>query len=164
MTIHFVSYTPLGSPTSEPITCSNKQSIEPPFGQLASVPAVMKFFFCAHTRLLSKELCQVTSPKRGGFGPMSFGFTTGLRKWVIICTASPKIFVKRVASGRALLTVQDTPPVCLVSQTYPCVPTPRPNRNAEVPTGGVMVSGVVGLEIELLNLLSSLLSRPLSWA
>jgi len=26
----------------------------------------MKFFFCAQTRLLSKELCHVTSPKRGG--------------------------------------------------------------------------------------------------
>jgi hypothetical protein len=57
-----------------------EQSIAPPFGQLASVPAVMKSVFCAHTRLLSKELCQVTSPKRGGFGPILFGFTTGLRK------------------------------------------------------------------------------------
>src|SRR5205823_14360765 len=84
MNVVLVSDLPPVGPSSEPITCSKKQSIEPPFGQLASVPAVMKFFFCAHTRLLSKELCQVTSPKRGGFGPMSFGFTTGLRKWVII--------------------------------------------------------------------------------
>src|SRR6266436_99997 len=110
MNVVFVSDLPPAGPSSEPITCNNRQSIAPPFGQLASVPAVMKFFFCAHTLLLSKELCQVTSPKRDGFGPMPFGFTTGLRKCVIICTASPKIFVKRVASGRALLTVQETAP------------------------------------------------------
>src|SRR5882672_2909024 len=158
MNVVFVSDLPPAGPSSEPITCNNRQSIEPPLGQLASVPAVMKSFFCAHTRLLSKELCQVTSPKRGGFGPMSFGFTTGLRKWVIICIASPKMCVKRVASGRALLTVQDTPPAGLGRQTYPCVPTPRPSRNAELPAGGVMPSGVVGLGIELLKLLSSLLS------
>src|SRR5882724_12234918 len=110
MKVVFVSDLPPAGPLSEPITCSNRQSIAPPFGQLESEPAVIKSFFCAQTRLLSKELCHVTSPKRGGFGPMSFGFTTGLRKWVMICTASPKICTKRVASGRALFTVQETFP------------------------------------------------------
>jgi hypothetical protein len=80
------------------------------------VPAVMKFCFCTHTRLLSNELCQVTSPKRGGLGPI-LGFTTGLRKWVMICTASPKMFVKSVASGRAAFTVQETPPVAVGKET-----------------------------------------------
>src|SRR5205814_10196941 len=80
-----VSNLPPVDPSSEPITWSRRQSIAPLFGQLASVPAVTDFCFCAHTRLLSKELCHVTSPKRDGFGPISFGFTTGLRKWVMIC-------------------------------------------------------------------------------
>lgn len=65
----FVSDLPPVGPASEPITCSKRQSIAPPFGQLASVPAVMKSVFCAHTRLLSKELCQVTSPKRERIWP-----------------------------------------------------------------------------------------------
>src|SRR5947199_5388018 len=36
----------------------------------------------------------------------------------MICTASPKRCVKRVASGRALLTVQETPPVGLRSEEH----------------------------------------------
>src|SRR5439155_26306996 len=100
-----------------------------------SVPAVIDFCFCAQTRLLSKELCHVTSPKRDGFGPISLGFTTGLRKWVIIYTASPKTRVKSVASGRALFTVQEAPPTPVGRQTYPCLPTPWPNSNAEFPAG-----------------------------
>src|SRR2546429_944493 len=75
----FVSDLPPVGPSSEPITCSKRQSIAPPFGQLASVPAVMKSFFCAHTRLLSKELCHGTSPKRGGFWPRSFWISN--RAW-----------------------------------------------------------------------------------
>src|SRR6266704_5148182 len=117
MNVVLVSDLPPAGPSSEPITRSKRQPIEPPFGQLASDPAGIKFFFCAHTRLLSKELCHVTSPKRGGFGPMSLGFTTGLRKWVMICTASPKICVKSVASGRALFTVQEAPPTPVGRQT-----------------------------------------------
>src|SRR5258706_11254262 len=101
MKVVLVSDLPPAGPSSAPITCSKRQSIAPPFGQLASVPAVMKFFFCAQTRLLSKELCHVTSPKRGGFGPIRLGFSTGLRKWGMICTPFPKKFVKNVALGRA---------------------------------------------------------------
>ena len=52
---------------------------------------------------------QVASPKRGGFGPIKLGFSTGLRKCVMIWTASPKTLVKRVASGRAPFTVQEAP-------------------------------------------------------
>jgi hypothetical protein len=40
-------------------------------------------------------------------------------------------------------------------QTYPCVPTPWPNKNAVLPTGGVIFSGVTGLGIEVLKLDSS---------
>src|SRR3954451_9859259 len=109
MNVVFVNILPPVGPSAVPMVCSNRQSIAPAFGQLASEPAGMKFVFCAHTLLLSKELCQVTSPKRGGFGPTSFGFSTGLRKWVMIWTAAPKRLVNRVASGRALLTVQDAP-------------------------------------------------------
>src|SRR3982750_1278533 len=109
MKLVFVNVLPPVGPCSDPMVCSNRQSIAPAFGQLASVPAVTKFFFCAHTLLLSKELCQVTSPNRGGFGPTSLGFSTGLRKWVMIWNAAPKTFVKSVASGRALLTVQEAP-------------------------------------------------------
>src|SRR5947209_9760859 len=109
---------PPSGPGSDPIVWSKRQSIAPAFGQLASVPAWTKFAFCAQTLLLSRELCHVASPKRGGFGPTSFGFSTGLRKWVMIWNAAPKTFVKSVASGRALLTVQEAPEA-VGKQTYP---------------------------------------------
>jgi len=109
MKVVLVSDLPPAGPSSAPITCSKRQSIAPPFGQLASVPAVMKFFFCAQTRLLSKELCHVTSPKRGGFRSDKVGIYDGAEEVGMICTASPKICVKSVASGRALFTVQETP-------------------------------------------------------
>ena len=48
-------------------------------------------------------------PKGSGLGANSLGFVSGLRKWVMIWTVYPKTFVKRVASGRAGLTVQETP-------------------------------------------------------
>src|SRR5438552_2255072 len=102
MNVVLVNVLPPVGPCSDPIVWSKRQSIAPAFGQLASEPpAGTKFVFCAQTLLLSKELCQVTSPKRGGFGPISLGFSTGLRKWVMTWNAAPKIFVKRVASGRA---------------------------------------------------------------
>src|SRR5262245_42696523 len=100
------------------MVCSNKQSIEPLFAQLfRSSPAWMKSFYCSHTLLLSSELCHVTSAKRGGLGPIPLGFSTGLRKWVMIWRGSPKILVNNVASGRALLTVQETPPLAVGKQT-----------------------------------------------
>ena len=74
------SLPPVG-PFSDPIDCSKTQAIAPVFGQLSSEPAGTAFFFCAHTLLLSKELCQVTLPKGSGFGAVSgFGFVSGLRK------------------------------------------------------------------------------------
>src|SRR6476620_9323316 len=115
----------------------------------------MKFAFCAQTRLLSNELCHVTSPKRGGLGPILLGFSTGLKKWVMIWTDSPKTLVNNVASGRALLTVQETLPFAVGKHTYPCVPTPRPCRYATFPTGGVILSGVTGLAMLLRRSTSS---------
>src|SRR6516225_10639633 len=109
MNVVLVRDLPPVGPSALPMVCNSKQSIAPLFGQLESVPAVMKFSFWAHTLLLSKELCHVTSPKRDGLGPIPLGFSTGLRKWVMIWSASPKIFAKSVASGRALFTVQDAP-------------------------------------------------------
>src|SRR5689334_17300212 len=109
MKVVLVNILPPVGPCAVPIVCSKRQSIAPAFGQAASVPAGTKSFFCAQTLLLSKELCHVASPKRDGFGPTSFGFSTGLRKWVMIWNAAPKKFVKRVASGRALLTVHEAP-------------------------------------------------------
>src|SRR5215472_15956811 len=112
MNVVLVSDLPPVGPSALPMTCNNRQSIDPPFGQLESVPAVTKLSllsFWAHTLLLSKELCHVASPNREGVGPIPLGFSTGLREWVMIWTASPKMFAKRVASGRALLTVQEAP-------------------------------------------------------
>jgi len=70
--------------------CSKRQAIEPVFGQLGSEPAgieageggVVKFESgtCAHTLLLSKELCHVALPKGSGFGAAPLGFVSGLRK------------------------------------------------------------------------------------
>jgi hypothetical protein len=62
---------------------------------------------CAHTLLLSKELCHVALPKGSGFGAALLGFASGLRKWVMIWKSCPKKLKKRVASGRAPLTVQE---------------------------------------------------------
>src|SRR5215831_14685850 len=112
MNVVLVSDFPPVGPSAVPMTCNSRQSIALPFGQLESVPAVTKLSllsFWAHTLLLSKELCHVASPKRDGFGPIPLGFSTGLRKWVMIWTASPKIFAKSVASGRALFTVHEAP-------------------------------------------------------
>ena len=64
---------------------------------------------CAHTLLLSKELCHVALPKGTGFEANSLGFVSGLRKWVMIWMSWPKNLVKSVASGRAPLTVQEAP-------------------------------------------------------
>src|SRR5262245_58943223 len=96
------SLPPLG-PLSEPITCSNRQPIEPALGQLGSEPAGMDCNACAHTLLLSKELCHVALPNGSGVGANRFGFVLGLRKCVMICTSCPKRLVNSVASGRALL-------------------------------------------------------------
>jgi len=81
--------------------CSKRQAIEPVFGQLVSEPAwieageggVVEFESgtCAHTLLLSKELCQVALPKGSGFGAASLGFVSGLRKWVMIWKSRPKL-------------------------------------------------------------------------
>jgi hypothetical protein len=65
----------------------------------------------AQTLLLSKELCQVAFPLSGGTMP-SLGFSLMRAKWVMISSGCPKMLVKRVASGRAGLTVHDMPPVC----------------------------------------------------
>src|SRR5215831_21016097 len=109
MNVVLLSDFPPVGPSALPITCNSKQSIAPLFGQLESVPAVTKLSFWAHTLLLSKELCHVASPKRGGFRPIVLGFSTGLRKCVMIWTGAPNTVVKRVASGLALLTVQEAP-------------------------------------------------------
>jgi hypothetical protein len=79
--------------------CSKRQAIEPVFGQLGSEPArieageggVVEFESgtCAHTLLLSKELCHVALPKASGFGAASLGFVSGLRKWVMIWKSFP---------------------------------------------------------------------------
>jgi len=72
---------PVG-PSSEPTDSSRRQGIDPVFGQLASEPAGIEFEFktCAHTLLLSSELCHVAFPKGIGFGAAAFGFVFGLRK------------------------------------------------------------------------------------
>ena len=85
--------------------------MEPVFGQLASDPAVMAFFFgsrtAAQTLLLSSELCHVALPKGNGLGAAPLGFVSGLRKCVMIWNVCPKMVWNKVASGRAPLTVQD---------------------------------------------------------
>ncbi len=86
-------------PFSDPITCSSRHAIEPSLGQLWSEPALIESTVCAHTLLLSSELCHVALPKGIGFGANLFGLVLGLRKWVIICTSCPKKLVNRVARG-----------------------------------------------------------------
>src|SRR5215210_4883900 len=88
---------PLG-PLSDPITCSKRQPMEPVFGQLACEPARIEFTACAHTLLLSYELCHVALPNGRGSGACLFGFVLGLRKCVIICRSCPKKLVNSVAS------------------------------------------------------------------
>src|SRR5882757_10994754 len=102
---------PPDGPFCDPMDCSKRQPIEPAFGQLAWEPAGITFecSTCAHTTLLSKELCQVALPNGIGFGTASLGLVSGLWKWVMIWRSCPKKVVKRVASGRAALTVQEAP-------------------------------------------------------
>jgi len=71
---------PVG-PRSSPITSSNRHAIEPAFGQLdESEPAGIEPTACAHTLLLSNELCHVALPKGSGSGALSLGVVFGLRK------------------------------------------------------------------------------------
>jgi len=66
---------PVG-PRSEPIDSSKRQAIEPVFGQLvgsepAGIEAGIELGFrktCAHTLLLSRELCHVALPTGNGLG------------------------------------------------------------------------------------------------
>src|SRR3954452_14885260 len=89
---------PPAGPGSEPIASSRRQAIEPVFGQLMrSEPAGIEAALgvppcttCAHTLLLSSELCHVALPKGSGFGAASFGFVSGLRKCVMIWKSVPK--------------------------------------------------------------------------
>jgi len=62
---------------------------------------------CAHTLLLSKELCHVALAKGSGFGVDVLGLVSGLRKCVTTSSNRSKTLTKRVASGRAALTVQE---------------------------------------------------------
>ena len=80
MKVVLVSNLPPVGPCCEPMDCSKRQLIEPAFGQLASEPAGIDFNACAHTLLVSSELCQVALPKGNGLGAFSFGFVSGLRK------------------------------------------------------------------------------------
>jgi len=68
MKVVLVMNLPPVGPFSVPMDCSKRQSIAPAFGQLASEPAGTDENFCAHTLLLSKELCHVTLPKVSGLG------------------------------------------------------------------------------------------------
>src|SRR5436190_20042778 len=110
-------FPPVG-PCSAPITCSNRQLIAPLWEQLAgSEPPGIACCACAHTLLLSNELCQVALANGSGFGANWFGLVLGLRKCVMICTSWPKKVVKSVASGRAPFTVHEAPPVLVGRQT-----------------------------------------------
>src|SRR5437016_4773150 len=102
MKLVWVRNLPPVGPSSAPMTCSNRQAIEPVFGQLGmSGEGAIACCVCAQTLLLSNELCHVALPKARGLGANLFGFVLGLRKCVMICTCCPKIFAKSVASGRA---------------------------------------------------------------
>ena len=93
MKVVWVRTLPPVGPCCEPIDCSKRQAIAPVFGQLGSEPAGIAFECrtCAHTLLLSKELCHVALPKGSGFGAAALGFASGLRKWVMIWKFCPKI-------------------------------------------------------------------------
>ena len=82
---------PVGA-TCEPTDCSRRQAIAPVFGQLGSEPAGIEFECrtCAHTLLLSKELCHVALPKGIGFVAFPLWFMLGLRKCVTIWKSFPK--------------------------------------------------------------------------
>src|SRR6185312_81348 len=147
MKLVWVRNLPPVGPSSAPITCSNRQAMEPVFGQLAiSAEGWIACCVCAHTLLVSNELCHVALPKARGLGANLFGFVLGLRKCVMIWTCCPKKLVKSVASGRAWFTVHAASelPSLVGRQTYPCVPRACPTRNAVAPTGGVMRVGVGG--------------------
>src|SRR5882672_6736092 len=111
-----MSSPPVGS-CCDPMDCSKRQLIAPAFGQLGSEPAAIEASGFPHTLLLSKELCHVGLPKGSGFGANWLGFVSGLRKWVTTWTFFPKELVKRVASGRAPLTVQEAALVLVGRQT-----------------------------------------------
>src|SRR5216683_681520 len=53
------------------VDCNKRQAIAPVFGQLSSEPAGIVYSGCAHTLLLSKELCHVALPKGSGVGAAS---------------------------------------------------------------------------------------------
>ena len=111
------SLPPVG-PCWFPMDSNRRHGIEPAFGQLASDPASMCPVAVAHTLLVSKELCHVALPLRDtGSVAFALGYASMLAKWVMICTGCPNTSVKRVASGRALLTVQDVPPLLVGRQT-----------------------------------------------
>ena len=71
MKVVFDRILPPEGPWSEPIDVSKRQAMDPGFGQLASDPAGMAFFFgsrtAAQTLLVSSELCHVALPKGSGF-------------------------------------------------------------------------------------------------
>jgi hypothetical protein len=98
-----------------PTDCNKRHGIEPLFGQLAgSEPALIPFALTAHTRLLSRELCHVAFPLRGGTMP-GFGLSLMLWKCVMIWNCTPKRSANRVASGRAV-GFQAAPPVLVGRQ------------------------------------------------
>src|SRR6185369_3822597 len=81
-----LSRVPPVGPSFDPTVVSNRQAIEPVFGQLfRSLPAgiIVPLRTAAHTLLLSNELCHVALPKGTGLVG-SLGFSSGLRKWVMI--------------------------------------------------------------------------------
>ena len=123
MKVVLLSSVPPVGPSFAPTVCSNRQAIEPVFGQLVgSEPAriMVPLKTAAHTLLLSNELCHVALPKGTGcVGSMGFSF--GLRKWVTIWKFSPPRLRKSVASGRAALTVHEAveAPGTVGRQTYP---------------------------------------------
>jgi len=80
MNVVLVKSLPPAGPGSDPMTCSNRQAIEPAFGQLGSEPAVIACIGWPHTLLLSNEFCHVAFAKGIGVGANPFGFVLGLRK------------------------------------------------------------------------------------
>src|ERR1051326_3918914 len=58
------SFPPVG-PSSDPIEVSRRHGMAPSFGQLGCVPALIiaPSNTCAHTLLVSNELCHVALPK-----------------------------------------------------------------------------------------------------
>jgi hypothetical protein len=82
MKLVLLSSVPSVGPSFAPTASSNRQAIEPEFGQLGS-PELAGIAFplrtAAHTLLLSNELCHVALPK--GTGRVgSLGFSFGLEE------------------------------------------------------------------------------------